>query len=71
MQGERPLAEIGRRALEVIAGALGAPVAAVYATEGPGADADRDARPAWEDVPRSFTPGHGLVGEAVRDGQAA
>ncbi len=70
MQGERPLAEIGRRALEVIAGALGAPVAAVYATEGPEQTliATRGLR-AGEDVPRSFTPGHGLVGEAVRDGR--
>ena len=70
MQGERPLPEIGRSALEVVARALQAPVAAVYASDGPEQTliATRGLR-AGDDVPRAFAPGDGLVGEAARDGR--
>jgi len=72
MQGERTLGEIGAGGLAVLANALDAPVAAMYASEGPeqslvaarGLEVDRD-------VPRTFTVGAGLIGEAARSGRIA
>ena len=69
MQGERPLREIGGSALDVLATALEAPVGALYASEGPEQTliATRGLR-SGADVPATFAPGEGIVGEAARAG---
>jgi len=72
MQGERPVADIGGGALAVLADALAAPVAALYATEASEQSlvATRGLAPG-RDVPKSFTLGEGLIGEAAARGRIA
>jgi signal transduction histidine kinase/DNA-binding response OmpR family regulator len=69
MQGEPSLSELGERALSVIAEATGCPVAALYAHEGDTLRlaATKGLRPGV-DLPRTFSVGEGVTGEAVRTG---
>jgi CheY-like chemotaxis protein len=67
IQGELALAEIGERALSIVAPALGSPVSALYAHDGSVLRlvATRGLR-SGADVPETFEMGAGLVGEAGR-----
>jgi signal transduction histidine kinase len=67
LQGDQTLAEIGARTLDVLGRALGAPVGALYALDGPvlRLSAARGLSPESE-VPQTLSLGEGLVGEAAR-----
>jgi signal transduction histidine kinase/DNA-binding response OmpR family regulator len=70
MQGELSLADIGAKALRVLATAIDAPVIALYAFDGQALrlTATEGLR-GGVDVPEIFLPGEGVTGEAVRHGQ--
>ena len=67
LQGDPTLADIGRRTLDVLGRAVGAPVGALYALDGPvlRLSAARGLSPESA-VPATLALGEGLVGEAAR-----
>jgi signal transduction histidine kinase/CheY-like chemotaxis protein len=68
MQGELSMKEIGTRALDVIAGAMDAPVGALYANQGTALRlAASRGLPAGTALPDAFDMTDGLIGQAARD----
>ncbi len=72
MQGELSLSEIGTRALDVIAGAIGAPVSALYARTGSQLRlAASQGLRAGAELPEVLDLNDGVIGQAARSGRVS